>query len=186
MKIGILGGTFNPPHTGHLMLAEYVCDFLSLDKVIFVPCNLPPHKSQVSLPTGDSRLKMLRLAIGNNENFKINNLEIARGGISFTVDTLKVFTKKWFNQELFFIIGSDLYKEFNNWKEPETIKRLAKVVVVKREEIDNPDKSFIFIDMPKIDISSSFVRKRIQNGLSVKYFVPSKVIRFIYKQGFYR
>ncbi len=186
MKIGILGGTFNPPHIGHLILAEYVRDDLGLDKVIFIPCNLPPHKSDPDLPPADARLKMLRLAIGNNKDFKINSSEIARGGVSYTIDTLCELRKRHPQGELFFIIGSDLYKEFDEWKSPEEIKRIVQVVVVERENIDKRNDDFLFVDMPRIDVSSSFVRNQIKKGKSARYFLPPKVVRYIYKSGFYR
>ena len=186
MKIGILGGTFNPPHIGHLILAESVRVFLRLDKIIFIPCNIPPHKLKNNLPGGGTRLRMLKLALRQCPFFEVNSWEIKRKGVSFTVDTLRHLKRKNPEDKLFLIIGSDLFKDFKSWKEPQVIKRLAKVAVVLREAVKKKEKGFIFFEMPKIEISSSFIRQRIKHGKSIRYLVSKDVELYIKKHNLYK
>ena len=186
MRVGILGGTFNPPHIGHLILAESVRVFLRLDKVVFIPCNIPPHKSKSYLPEAYIRLKMLRLALRQCPFFEADDCEIRRQGISYTVDTLRQLKKKNPHYKLFLLIGSDLLNEFNQWKEPQAIRKLAKIVIVLRKVIKKKEKGFIFFEMPKIDISSSFIRQRIKKSKSIRYLVPRDVELYIKKLSLYR
>ncbi|MBN2120337.1 MAG: nicotinate (nicotinamide) nucleotide adenylyltransferase [Candidatus Omnitrophica bacterium] len=181
MKIGILGGTFNPLHYGHLILGEYVRDYLKLDKVIFIPCNIPPHKAEDRLLSSKLRLRLLKVALKKSKYFRVKSLEIDRGGISYTVDTLLQIKKMYPKDKLFLIIGSDLFKGFGSWHKPKTILKLAKVVVVLREALRKKSKGFIFISMPKIEISSSLIRKRIKQGKSIRYLVPEEIIPSIVK-----
>jgi nicotinate-nucleotide adenylyltransferase len=180
MKIGILGGTFNPVHIGHLILAEWVRDYLRLDRVIFIPCNRPPHKFNNNLLDSKVRLGLLKKTLAKDKGFSVSDIEIKRKGLSFTVDTLKALKKKHPKDRLFLIIGSDLLKSFNAWKDPKTIKRLAKVVVVLRQSVKRK-KGFIYLSMPKVEISSSLVRKRIKENKSIKYLVSKEVRTYLKK-----
>lgn len=185
MKIGILGGSFNPPHIGHLILAEYVRDYLELDKVLFIPCSSPPHKPNQDMPKGDTRLKMLNLALRNKKNFEISNIEVNKGGVSYTIDTVRELRKRWIKEEIFFIIGSDLYKEFHTWKSPKEIRQTVNLVVVIRNDLADKDDDCVFVNIPRIEISSSLIRERIRMGRSIKYMVPPRVERYIYKSRLY-
>ncbi|OQX80240.1 MAG: hypothetical protein B6D56_05440 [Candidatus Omnitrophica bacterium 4484_70.1] len=142
MKIGILGGTFNPPHIGHLILAQEILFKLRLDKIFFVPANIPPHKNKELTPAYH-RINMIKLAIKENNKFEVLDWEIKRGGISYTVDTLRELKNAFPKDELYLIIGSDLANDFSNWKDYKEIFRLAKVVVALREgsPLKEKDKS---------------------------------------------
>ncbi len=185
MKVGILGGTFNPPHIGHLILAKTVKESLGLHKVLFVPANKPPHKNAY-LIAPRYRLRMVRLAVKSNSAFEVLDWEIKRGKISYTIDTLRELKKRYPHGDFFLIIGSDLAKDFYTWKDYAKITKLAKVVVVKRENFPlRKKKGFITIDMSHIGINSSLVRKFIKKGVSIKYFVPEKVAAYIKKNNLY-
>ncbi len=186
MKIGILGGSFNPPHFGHFVMAQFVLDRLGLDKIIFVPCNKPPHKVEKDMVSPDLRLKMIKASIIDNTKFEVSDLELIRKGVSYTIDTLKQLKQIYLNDEFYLIIGSDLFKGLDSWRDLEGIKKLAKIVVATRGSSDlSSGKGFIFVDFPFIDISSSFVRKNIKKGYSVKYLVNDKVLDIICRNKLY-
>jgi len=185
MKIGILGGSFNPPHIGHMILAEFVKEHLNLDRIIFIPCNIPPHKSKREIVPGKHRLRMLELALKGRKGYLVSDLELKRGGISYTVDTLKILKKKYSKGKLFLIIGSDLYQDFSTWYKPEEIKKLVKLVVVVRTLLKKKGKNIIFLKMPKIEISSSLIRERLKKGLSIRWFVPEEVRKYILRNKLY-
>ncbi|MCD6228382.1 MAG: nicotinate-nucleotide adenylyltransferase [Candidatus Omnitrophica bacterium] len=184
-RVGILGGTFNPPHIGHIILAQEVLDKLNLDKILFIPANIPPHKN-ASLIEAKHRLKMVKLSIEGNKNFSLLDCEIKRGGVSYTVDTLRELRKIFPSYEFYLIIGSDLAKDFNTWKDYEEIMKLAKVVVGKRKEfpLENNNK-FIPVDILEIDISSSLIRDWIKRGWCVRYLLLPKVFDYIVKRKLY-
>jgi nicotinate-nucleotide adenylyltransferase len=187
MKIGILGGTFNPIHFGHLHLAERVREKLSLDKVIFIPANIPPHKDNTDIAAPKNRLKMIKLAILDNPCFLVSDIEIKREGVSYTIDTLKILRKKFKNAELFFIIGSDEVRGLNSWKDIENIKEIVQFVVAKRPGYSlNNLNDFIQIEIEEMDISGYQIRKRIREDKSIRYLVPEKVRRYILKRKLYR
>lgn len=186
MKIGILGGTFNPPHIGHLILAEEAKDTFNLDKVFFIPTYLPPHKD-VPLAKAEDRLEMVKLSIKDNKNFECLDIEVKRGGKSFTIDTLKELRKRYPRDDLFLIIGSDLAEDFTSWKDYKEIIKIAKVLVARRGEfLKNNEFGFLFFDIVQIDVSSSLIRERIKKGLSIKYLVHPAVEKFIKKKGLYQ
>ena len=180
MRIGILGGTFNPVHIGHLILAEYVRDCLRLDKIIFIPCNRPPHKLNNDLLEAKVRLGLLKRTLKVRKDFAVSDIEVRRRGLSYTVDTLAALKKKYPKDRLFLIIGSDLVKSFSSWKEPQRIKRLAKVVVVLRQRVKRK-KGLIYVAMPIIEVSSSLVRRRIKENRSVRYLVSEEVRTYLKK-----
>lgn len=132
VKIGIFGGSFNPPHVGHLILAERAVEMLKLDKLLFVPAYIPPHKKKQHIIDSSHRINMLKLAITGRKNFEISDIEIKRGGTSYTYDTLIYLKEKYKNAQLFLIIGRDNYEDFSHWKNFESIFDLCHVVVLKR------------------------------------------------------
>ncbi len=192
MKIGIFGGTFNPPHFGHLISASVVKEKLLLDKFFFVPAKIPPHKISTSIIDANLRVEMLKLAISKNQNFDINEIEITRKGISYTIDTLIFFEEKFPKSQLFLIIGMDNLFEIHLWKNVEKIFEIANIVVMNRANFSLPkdiDNKFLkqvqFVEIPNIEISSTEIRHRIKMNRSIKYFVPEAVEKFILKNNLY-
>ncbi|MCF7895227.1 MAG: nicotinate-nucleotide adenylyltransferase [Candidatus Omnitrophica bacterium] len=186
MKIGILGGTFNPPHIGHLVLAQEVLEHLKLDKIFFIPTNNPPHKKGKQLEP-KKRFLMAKLTVAGNYKFKVLDLELKRKGKSYTVDTIAELKTKYPKDKLYLIIGSDLAKDFKKWKSPEKIKKMATVVVAKRRGSPfRSSKSFKQVDIIQIELSSSQIRERIKKGKTVKYLVPKKVENYIKENNLYK
>ena len=185
MKIGILGGTFNPPHIGHLILAQTAKDVLHLDRVLFIPTNTPPHKNTDLIDAG-IRLKMAELAVEGCPYFNVLDWEIKRGGISYTVDTLYQLKAAYPEEDLFVIIGSDLANNFHAWKDYRKVQALSKIVVARRKSIPlKSSKGFIVIDIINVEITSSLVRKYVKEGLSVRYLLPHKVFDYIEENKLY-
>jgi nicotinate-nucleotide adenylyltransferase len=187
-KIGILGGTFNPVHFGHLILGEQVRMQLGLDRVIYIPAYLPPHKSEQKILGAQHRLKMMELAVSGNRAFIVSDIEIRRRGKSYTVDTLRAIASKYSGAELFFICGSDLVKEIPKWKNVDEIYRLAKFVLAKRPGFGRrlSGRNFLKIDVAQVDISSSLIRDLVRQGLSIRYLTPSGVVEYIERHKLYK
>ncbi|MFH1577943.1 MAG: nicotinate-nucleotide adenylyltransferase, partial [Candidatus Omnitrophota bacterium] len=188
MKIGIFGGTFNPVHLGHLILAEEVRQKIGLSKVIFVPANLPPHKNNGEIVSAACRLKMLKLAVKGNSYFSVSDIEIKRHGRSYTIDTLKEFNRIYKGNELYFIIGSDLVKYLSEWKDLKEIIALVKFIVATRPGYpleDLPDY-MTKIDIRAVDISAFEVRQCVEQGHSFRYLIPEAVRSYIIKEGLYK
>ncbi len=188
MKIGILGGTFNPVHIGHLILAEETMEKLKLDKVFFIPAYLPPHKDNIDIAPAGARLKMLELAIKGNNNLTVSDIEIKRKGRSYTIDTIVSFKKKYPDDELYFIIGSDLLKYLDSWKDLDEIMRAVNFIVATRPGYPLADipKRIQRIDIRAVDISGFSVRQCIKEGKSFRYLVPESVFTYIRKNNLYR
>lgn len=187
MKIGVFGGSFNPVHIGHLLVAEDIIEQLKLDKILFIPAFDPPHKKYL-LPF-EQRRKMLERAIAKNPRFELSNIEKKRGGKSFTIDTLSELKKEYPNDYLYFIMGTDQYAELSTWKEPEQLFNLAKIVVIQRPGFLKKKfeaKKPIFINVIQIDIASAEIRKRIQQNRSVRYMLPEKVWQYIIRNRLYK
>jgi nicotinate-nucleotide adenylyltransferase len=191
MKLGILGGTFNPPHIGHLIVAESVRDQLKLDKILFVPSYSPPHKlySQVALPT--QRYEMVEIALEKNRNFSVSDIEIAREGKSYTIDTINTLIGIYPGSQLFLIIGLDNLMDFSDWKSPNDIISKVELVVMNRPgydvDVKNEFKRYAtIVKVPSIDISSSDIRRRIKMGRSIRYLVPFEIEQYIFKKGLYK
>lgn len=188
MRIGILGGTFDPIHAGHLYLAKDVLRKLSLDKIVFIPTYLSPHKKGFRITEARHRYNMVKLAIGDNKKYQISPVEIRRKGRSYSVETLRQLRKRYGpSVELFFITGSDSLSELDKWKNLRGILGLCKLVVVKRPGFAARDipSNFITLDIDAKDISSTIIRNRIKEGKSVKKFLPEKVLRYIKKHRLY-
>ncbi|MFH0839352.1 MAG: nicotinate-nucleotide adenylyltransferase [Candidatus Omnitrophota bacterium] len=189
MRIGILGGTFNPIHAGHLILAEEALGKLCLDKVIFVPTFIPPHKSDEDLVDPNHRYRLIELAIKDNPNFEISDIELKRRGKSYSIDTLRQFKKRFGKfTKLFFITGSDSLGELFSWKDINDIFKLSQFVVANRPgyPVKGLPKEAELVLITPIEISSSQIRKRIKEGLSIRYLVPDSIWHYIIKKRLYR
>jgi nicotinate-nucleotide adenylyltransferase len=188
MKIGILGGTFNPVHIGHLILAEEAREKLGLDKIIFVPTSMPPHKDNLNIASANDRLKMLKLAVASNKYFSVSDIEIKRQGRSYTIDTVKELKAKYSRDELYFIIGSDLLKYLKDWKDLDQILSLVKFVAATRpgyalEQIPQPIQT---LPIRAVDVSGFEVRQCVAANKSFGYLVTDKVFDYIKKRKLYK
>ena len=192
MKIAILGGTFDPPHLGHLILAETVLKELNYDKVLFIPSKIPPHKNISGEVSNEDRLNMLKLSIEDDKRFSFDDYELKNEGISYSIKTLNYLYQNYnIDGKIALIIGADLIKNFHKWKEPEKISELTNIVAVNREENDNLDKENIekynikIIIAPRIDISSTLIRERIKKNKAFRYFLNNKVYDYIISNKLY-
>ena len=196
-RVGILGGTFNPPHIGHLVMAQEAREQLGLDRVVLMPVAVPPHKEADGDPGAGVRLELARLAAEGEEGVEVSTAEIDRGGASFTVDTLGELHERYPEQELTFIVGADMAHSLPAWREPQRILELARLAVAEREGIARDDiaerlaplhdgSRVTFFDMPRIDVSSSDIRRRVAEGRSVRHLVPDAVAQAIADRDLYR
>jgi len=195
--IGILGGTFNPPHMGHLVMAQEALDQLDLERVVFLPVAVPPHKEAREDPGPDTRVALCRVAVAGDERFGVSTLEVDRGGASFTVDTLRELHELQPEHDLTFIVGGDMAQSLPAWREPEAILALARLAVAEREGVRREDIArrleplhggdrVTFFDMPRIDVSSSDIRRRVAEGRPIRYLVPDAVAEAIAQGNLYR
>lgn len=188
-KVGIFGGSFDPIHFGHLITAQILLEKRCLDKIIFVPAYIAPHKIKYDYSAPEHRYNMTKLAIQSHPKFEISDIEINRKDISYTYDTLLEFSHKHETLEL--IIGFDNLITFDRWHRSDEILNLAELVVLKRtydREIKNPNKYFadaVFVDTPTIEISGTEIRNRILNNSPIDYFVPASVNQYIIKNDLY-
>ena len=188
MKIGILGGTFNPVHIGHLILAEEVREKLGLDKIIFIPTSLPPHKDNVDIAPALDRLEMLKLALRGNKFFGFSDIEIKRQGRSYTIDTLKELKNKFTQDELYFMIGSDLLKYLNEWKDLNEINKMVKFVAATRPgyPLEQIPSYIQRLAIRAVDVSGFEVRQCVKENKSFRYLVPDRVFDYINKRKLYK
>jgi nicotinate-nucleotide adenylyltransferase len=198
-SVGILGGTFNPPHLGHLIMAQEALVQLELDRVVLMPVSAPPHKELLAAdePGAQARLALCRLAVEGDARLDVSDLEVRRGGPSFTVDTLRELHERDPEHELTFILGGDMAHRLHGWREPEAVLSLARLAVAEREGIGREDltarlrdlrgaQRLAFFDMPRIDLSSSGIRQRVAAGRPIRYLVPVAVETEIAARGYYR
>ena len=198
MKLGVLGGTFDPPHIGHLILAEEARLALGLGQVLFVPAGAPWRKAGQELSPREDRLAMVRLAVGDNPHFAVSALEIEREGPSYTAETLAALREKLAaDSEVFFILGQDSLADLPNWWQPQRIISLARLAVAARtawepahadaleREVPGISQRLVWLDMPRIDISSTAVRERVRLGVSIRYWVSPGVEEYIRQHGLY-
>jgi nicotinate-nucleotide adenylyltransferase len=187
LKIGILGGTFNPVHIGHLILAEEVREKLQLNKVIFVPTYIPPHKQNSDVAAAVERLTMVKAAIKDNDYFFASDIEIKRKGPSYTVDTVKALNKKFPGDELYFITGSDLLKYLDEWKDFRELLRLVKFVVATRPgyPLEKIPAYVRRVGIRAVDVSAFEIRQCIKEKKSFRYLVPEAVFEYINKKKLY-
>jgi nicotinate-nucleotide adenylyltransferase len=197
MRVGILGGTFNPPHLGHLVAAQEAYRELELDQVLLIPASTPPHKPVEDEPGARHRLELCRLAVGDDDRFSVSDLELQREGPSYTVDTLQILKDHASSNDLFLILGGDIAAGLPRWHEPERVLELATVAVAKRrgtarEAVEEAlaglkgGERARFFEMPGIGISSTMVRHRVRCGQPIRYFVPDGVKQYIETHGLYR
>lgn len=190
-RLGLFGGTFDPPHLGHLALAEWARDRLRLDRVIFMPAGQPPHKRRRDLLGIEHRLAMARLAVRGAAGFEVSTLEAGREGPSFTLDTLRELRLRNPGDRWFLLMGEDSLADLPHWHEPAEVVRLATPVVAARPGRSVPRVSRIFgrplrwLDNPGIEVSSSVVRARARAGRTVRYLVPDAVARYIARHRLY-
>ncbi len=187
-KVGIYGGTFDPIHIGHLITTQSVLEQRGLDKIIFIPCFISPHKQTIISSSEIHRLNMLKLALAENPKFDFSTYEVDKKGISYTIDTIKEFKKDY--DEIDLIIGYDNLLVFEAWKEPDEIIKLVNLIVLKRifNRVNSWNRFFenaIFLDTPIVEISSSEIRERVKNNLSIDYLVPYKVNEYIRQNKLY-
>ena len=196
MRLGILGGTFDPPHVGHLAIAQDAWSRIPVDRVLFVPAAVPPHKVGAVCTPAPTRLEMVRAAVAGNDHFEASDIELDRPGPSFTVDTLRELTKRQPGAELFLLLGADQFSELATWREPEAIAALATLVLVPRGDVDAdatlgnarrllPEASLTVLDATRIDVSSTLIRRRRAAGAPIRYLVPDDVLRVIERDGLY-
>ena len=189
-RIGLLGGTFNPIHIGHLAMAKMAREKLRLDQVIFVPSNTPPHKTIRDLTSAKDRYRMVCLAVKGYPHFKVSDFEVKRRGRSYSVDTIEFFRKALRpGTKLFFIIGEDALANLHTWRQIGKIRKMVEFIVVNRPGYQSAKRrkgKYHFVSMPDIDVASSFLRNRIFDGKSIKYFVPESVYRYIRRHDLYK
>lgn len=192
MKIAFYGGTFNPIHNAHLILANEIAEKFSLDLVLFVPDNIPPHKKNPDNVNGLLRYRMVELGIKDNGKFKALDIEIKRGGISYSIDTITELYKMFdVTGKIYFIIGADLVPELNTWHRIEELKDIVNFVVYNRDGKTGEEnlKQYPFINPAhgiRMDISSTLIREKVKNNKSIKYLVPEEVKNFIKEKNLYK
>lgn len=188
MRIGILGGTFDPIHVGHLILAQEAIEELSLAKIIFVPCHSPPHKVLKGMADAEDRYQMAVLATQANLSLEVSRVEIERGGTSYSAETLRELRREFGKDvDFFFITGSDSLEELISWKDIADIFKLAQFVVAQRPgyPIKELPEGAQIIPIASIEISSSMIRQRIKEGRSIRYLVPEPVREYIIQKKLY-
>ena len=195
--VGILGGTFNPPHIGHLVCAQEARAQLGLARVLLMPVHTAPHKEVADDPGPDVRLALCHAAIAGDEDLEVSTLEIERGGPSYTVDTLRALHGLREGDDLTFIVGGDMASTLPSWREPEAVLELARIAVAEREEhrrheiaervagLSAAQERLVFFSMPRLDISSSDIRRRVAEGHPVRWLVPGEVADEIERRGLY-
>lgn len=197
-KIGIMGGTFNPIHNGHLFLAENAYEQLGLDQILFMPSKNPPHKDKDDIVSEEHRLNMVRLAISDNPHFALSSMEIDREGITYTADTLTILNNQNPDTKYYFIEGTDSLLMMEKWKSPQTIFNLSIIVVAGRDKLPKEtlefhmdklqkayDAEIVLLSMPIMEISSEDVRERLATYKSIRYYVPDQVIDYIKMHNLY-
>ena len=196
MRLGILGGTFNPPHLGHLVCSQEAYRELQLDRVMLIPARIPPHKPVEHEPGPSHRLELCRLAVCNDDRFEVSDIELGRDGPSYTVDTLQELTSKASNTELFLIVGGDIAVGLPRWREPERVLELATLAIAKRRGTSRAAVETAidalgggprarFFQMPRIGVSSTMIRRRVRAGQPIRYLVPDRVAEYIERHRLY-
>ena len=193
MRLGLFGGSFNPPHVGHLAVAEACAEAAGIDRVLWVPAATPPHKrGDADLAPAADRLALVRAAVAGNGRFEASGVEVRREGVSFTVDTLRQLVGERPDADLSLVVGGDSLAAFDTWREPEAILGLARLVVYARPGARLgavPDwvmRRVTLVEGPLLDVSSTALRARIAAGRTVRYLVPDAVLAEVERRGLYR
>jgi nicotinate-nucleotide adenylyltransferase len=191
VRLGIFGGSFDPPHVGHLLAATDAFEALTLDKLFYVPASVQPLKAGLASATAPQRLAMVRLLAGSDERFAVDAVEIERAGLSYTVDTLETFAQRFPRAEMFFLVGMDAMAAFDAWKSPRRILELARLAILRRPggtvgEMDIDRDGTIDLATRLVDVSSTEIRERVRARKSIRGFVPDSVAAFIEAERLYR
>ena len=195
--IGVLGSAFNPPHLGHLALAQEALWQLGLDEVVLVPTGQAPHKRIADDPGKEARMEMTRLAAADDSRFSVSALEVEREGPSYTYETLEALAEERADRELVFVMGADAAVGLESWREPQRVVGLASLAVARRAGVSDPEVDAVMrslgcegratmLEMPQFGVSSSAVRERAKEGRPLRYLVPDPVAAFIEEEGIYR
>jgi nicotinate-nucleotide adenylyltransferase len=189
LRIGILGGTFDPPHLGHLVMASDACEALGLERVLWIPSAEHPFKrGQVRTPA-ETRLAMVRAAVQDDPRFEACDLELRRSGPSYTVDTLRELAARHPDAELYLLVGADVVREMPDWREPHEVVRLARVAAVTRAGEGVPEGlplPAVPVPVTRIDVSATEIRRRVAAGRTIRYLVPDAVRALVEGEGLYR
>jgi nicotinate-nucleotide adenylyltransferase len=190
VKIGIFGGTFDPPHVGHLIVAQDAYEALALDRVLFVPAGVPPHKAGLTLTDAAVRMRMVEAAISGDDRFATSDVELRRSGPSYMVDTLRILHEEDPSAELHLLLGADQFRELHTWRSPEEIARLCRLILLSRGGVDAAppglDVQHQHVPVTRIDLSATDIRERAAHGRSIRYLVPQAVERIIFEERLYR
>ena len=198
-RIGVLGGTFDPIHLGHLVVGEEARDRLDLDRLVFMPAGSPRLKEHEPLASAMQRLEMVRLAVGEGDDSEISTQEVVREGSTYTVDTIAELRQQYAeSDQIYFRVGMDALEQFDRWKEPDRLLRMCNLVVVNRvghQRVDVNDfvgrfpeagPGLTLLTVPRLEISSTDIRNRVRDGRSIKYLTPEPVVDYIAREGLYR
>lgn len=199
-KVGIFGGTFDPIHCAHLILAEHTWEQFQLDTVLLMPCAVPPHKEGREITAAFHRSRMVQLAIEDNNHLKLSNFELERKGTTYTADTVRLLSKEHPECEYFFILGADSLFDIEKWYHPEQILAQIQIVAAVRGDLEKtnllkqidylkeryPGSQIALLDTPHIEISSTLIRENVRLGKTIKYYVPKDVEKYIYQQKLYQ
>lgn len=192
MRIGVFGGTFDPPHVGHLLLASDALESLRLDRLIFVPTGTQPLKvGAPPVASARERLEMVRLAVADDACYTVDDTEITRKGLSYTVDTLEHLREQYPGAQVFLVLGEDALATFEKWRNPERIRELATLAVMRRTgtdaaRVETVAEGVLIVSTRRVDVSATEIRERLRAEKSIKGFVPESVERFIEARGLYR
>lgn len=197
-RLGIMGGTFDPIHYGHLVAAEMARNEFALERVVFIPTGAPPHKKGRKIASPESRYDMVSLAIADNELFEVSRIEIDRNGLTYTVDTLRMMQEQYADYELYFITGADAFREIFTWRNPNEVLELTQFIGASRPGFDarvflnqlqqeHPEfyQRMHSLEVPALAISSTDIRLRVEKGQSIRYLLPEPVRLFIKEKGLY-
>ena len=196
MKRGLFGGSFDPPHVGHLMIAEVARETLQLDVVDFIPASIPPHKAQQRLQPATLRVRMLQAAVGAFPYFRVCTMELDRQGVSYTIDTVRDIARRGSDDELFLLVGADMLQDLPHWKEAAVLLSMVTVIAAPRTGVDlgaaaegltqtYADARIVRLAMPELDISSTWLRERMVKRLRVDPLLPPGVAELIAREGGY-
>jgi nicotinate-nucleotide adenylyltransferase len=187
-RIGLFGGTFDPPHVGHLIVAQDVLERMSLDRLLLIPAREPPHKPAAPRASPEVRARMVEAAVLGHPRMDASRIELEREGPSYTVDTLRALKASAPADELVLVMGADQIRGFAGWRSPDEIIRLARVVVVGRagEPVAHASVEHESVEVTRVDVSSTDIRRRVREGRSIRFLVPDAVLRIIEQEGLYQ